>query len=107
MCQSSSNDTINLIIKLSAGAIIGYVTEKSLLPVTRLNFGRIAPGANGKHSLGKFECSGRTTLASMPTNCHDLFIAGNQISGFYTIKGSAIQLKTVYCDFNKAQGAIG
>jgi len=103
----SSSDTINLIIKLSAGAMIGYVTEKSLLPVTRLNFGRIAPGASGRHTLGKFECSGRTTLTTKPTNCHDLFIAGHQISGFYTVKGSATQLETVYCDYTKAQGATG
>ena len=83
------------------------MTEKSLLPVTRLNFGRIAAGASGRHTLGKFECSGRVTLAAMPTNCYDLFIAGNQISGFYTIKGSATQLSTVYCDFSKAQGTAG
>ena len=83
------------------------MTEKSLLPVTRLNFGRIAPGASGRHTLGKFECSGRVTLASMPTICYDLFIAGNQISGFYTVKASTTQLKTVYCDFSKAQGTAG
>jgi hypothetical protein len=83
------------------------VTEKSLLPVTRLNFGRIAPGADGKHTLGKFECSGRTTLATKPTNCYDLFIAGNTITGFYTVKGSNTQLKTVYCDYSKAHGMAG
>jgi len=85
----------------------GYVTEKTILPVTRLNFGRIAPGANGKHTLGKFECSGRVTLTTKPTSCFDLFIFGNQISGYYTIKGSATQLKTVFCDYTKAQGATG
>lgn len=83
------------------------MTEKTLLPVTRLNFGRITPGANGKHTLGKFECSGRTTLAGMPTNCYDLFIAGNQISGFYTVKGSATQLRTIYCDYTKAPETTG
>ena len=85
----------------------GYVTEKTLLPVTRLNFGRIAPGASSKHTLGKFECSGRVKLTTKPTSCYDLFIAGNQISGYYTIKGSATQLKTVFCDFSKAQGMAG
>ena len=87
--------------------MIGYVTEKSMLPVTRLNFGRIAPGASGKHTLGKFECSGRTTLMTKPTSCYDLFIAGNQISGFYTVKGSATKVSTVYCDFSKSPGATG
>ena len=66
-----------------------------------------APGANGEHTVGKFECLGRVTLTTKPTNCYDLFIAGNQISAFYTIKGIATQLKTVYCDFSKAQGATG
>ena len=75
--------------------------------MTKLNFGRIAPGANGKHTLGKLECSGRTTLTSMPISCYDLFIAGNQINGFYTVKGSSSQLVSIYCDFTKTTGATG
>ena len=75
--------------------------------MTRLSFGRIAPGANGKHTLGKLECSGRTTLTSMPISCYDLFIAGNQINGFYTVKGSSTQLVDIYCDFTKTTGATG
>ena len=78
-----------------------------MLPVTKLNFGRIAAGANGKHTLGKLECSCRTTLASMPTSCFDLFIAGNEISGFYTVKGSSTKVRTVYCDYSKATDATG
>ena len=83
------------------------MTDKDLLPVTRLNFGRIFPGSNGKHTLGKFQCSGRKTLSSMPTNCRDLFIAGNQINGFYAIKSSSTQISTVYCDFSKDSNAAG
>ena len=75
--------------------------------MTKLNFGRIGPGASGKFTLGKFECSGRTALTSMPTGCFDMFIAGNQISGFYTVKGSSTQLVTVYCDFTKTTGVTG
>ena len=41
--------------------LTGYLTDKSLLPVTRLSYGRIIPGASGKYTLGKFECSGRVT----------------------------------------------
>ena len=84
----------------------GYVTDKELLPVTKLNFGRIAIGSSGKHTLGKLECSGRTTLASMPTSCRDLFIAGNEISGFYMVKTSS-RLRTVYCDLNKSPDDTG
>ena len=73
----------------------------------KLNFGRIGPGASGKFTLGKLECSGRTTLTSMPTSCYDLFIAGNQINGFYTVKGSSTQLATIYCDFSKASSTQG
>ena len=65
----------------------------------QLNFGRIGVA---KHTLGKFECSGQTTLNGMPTNCRDLFIVGNQISGFFTVKKSTTKLQTVYCDFSKA-----
>ena len=75
--------------------------------MTKLNFGRIGTGASGKFTLGKLECSGRTTLSSMPISCYDLFIAGNQINGFYTIKGSSTQLATIYCDFSKASNAQG
>jgi len=82
------------------------VTEKSLLPVTRLNFGRIAPGASGKNTLGKFECSGRTTLTTIPTNCKDLFITGNQISGLY-LAISFSKVNTVYCDFSKSPEEAG
>ena len=88
-------------------AAAGYVTDKSVLPMTQLNFRRIGPGASGKFTLGKLECSGRTTLTSMPTSCNDLFIGGNQINGFYTVKGSSSQLVTVYCDFSKASNAPG
>ena len=73
----------------------------------KLNFGRIGPGANGKFTLGKLECSGRTTLTSMPTNCYDLSIVGQQINGFFTVKGSSTQLVIVYCDFNKASNYVG
>ena len=75
--------------------------------MTKLNFGRIGPGASGKFTLGKLECSGRTTLTSMPTSCYDLFIAGNQINGFYTVKGSSTQLVAIYCDFTKTTGLTG
>ena len=75
--------------------------------MTKLNFGRIGTGASGKFTLGKLECSGRTTLTSMPTSCYDLFIAGNQINGFYTVKGSSTQLISIYCDFTKTTGATG
>ena len=73
----------------------------------KLNFGRIGPGASGKFTLGKLECSGEKALKTMPTSCIDLFIAGNQINGFYTVKGSSTQLVTVYCDFTLASNAPG
>lgn len=82
---------------------IGYVTDKDLLPVTRLNFGRTALGnADGKHTLGPLQCSGRKIVATVPTNCLDLSLNGNQVSGFYLVKSSSSnQIQTVYCDFSQ------
>ena len=74
--------------------------------MTKLNFGGVAQEGNGKLTLGKLECSGKTTLTSMPTSCSDLFIAGNQINGLSTVKSSSKQLLTMYCDFSKANTAV-
>jgi hypothetical protein len=96
-----------ILIIFSLIFLSGFITDKTLLPVTQLNFGRIAPGAIGKHKLGKFECSGSATLKSMPNSCYELFISGNQISGFYMVKASATKLQTVYCDFSKGRDDSG
>ena len=70
--------------------------------MTKLNFGRTAlPNADGKHTLGRLQCSGRKLAATVPTSCIDLSTNGNQISGIYLIKSSFNQIKTVYCDFSQ------
>jgi hypothetical protein len=79
---------------------LGIVTEKSLLPITQLNFGGITTGANGKFILGKLECTGRTTVPTIPSNCRDLFVKGNQISGLYLVIKED-EVYTVYCDFTQ------
>jgi hypothetical protein len=89
----------------------GYITDKNLLPITRLNFGRTyLPGSSGRFSLGALECEGRwSDTTSMPTNCKDLFLSGHTLSGFYSILvlpedenvESTNQTRTVYCDFTR------
>ncbi len=46
---------------------------------------------------------------SMPTSCSDLAIIGSikPNSGFYTVKASDSQLRTVFCDFTQAVGSAG
>lgn len=89
----------------------GFITDKNLLPITRLNFGRTSlPGSSGRFSLGAFECEGRRSeTTSMPTNCKDLFLSGHILSGFYSILvvsedesvASTNQTRTIYCDFTR------
>ena len=46
---------------------------------------------------------------TMPTSCSDLAIIGllKPNSGFYTVKASDSQLRTVFCDFTQAVGSAG
>ena len=96
----------------------GYITDKNLLPVTRLNFGRtLKTGPTTRFTLGPFECSGRhqSNKNGIPTNCKDLFHLGYIHNGFYVVSNSddadekeiyrfstkAITVKMIYCDFNR------
>ncbi len=80
----------------------GFITEMSLLPVTRLNFGKIV--TSGNHTLGKLECVGSKGIEiGQPTGCRDLYQLGHNLNGFYTVRGlgtSSNDLETVYCDFS-------
>ena len=83
----------------------GVVTDKDLLPLTKLNFGRtIAPTSVKRHKLGRMECNGKVVLDGMPTSCEDLWRVGYILSGIYSVKGSSNKVETVYCDFSKLPG---
>jgi len=85
----------------------GYITSKDVLPVTKLNFGRtLANSSFGIHTLGKLECSGRTTVDRMPESCDDLWKIGHTLNGFYDVKGEN-EVRSVYCDFTKTPGDPG
>lgn len=88
---------------------VGTLTDKDLLPVTTLNFGRtIAPTSTNRHTLGRLECSGKVVLNGMPSSCQDLWRIGYTLSGLYSIKGSSSnKIETVYCDFSKLPGDQG
>lgn len=84
------------------------ITDKDLLPITKLNFGRtIAPTSMSSYKIGRLECSGKVVLNGMPTSCQDLWRVGYILSGIYSIKGSSSRVETVYCDFNKLPGDEG
>ena len=77
--------------------------------MTKLNFGRtVAPGSVNRHTLGRFECSGKVALNGMPSSCQDLWRIGYTLSGLYSVKGpSSNKVETVYCDFSKKPGDEG
>ena len=85
----------------------GFIADKNLLPITRLNFGRITKsGLQSSFTLGPFECSGsHHSLNSniIPTNCTDLFFLGHIRNGFYLVgKGDLSgSTSTIYCDFSR------
>ena len=81
--------------------IIGVITDKKYLPITRLNFGRTQlETSSGVHTLGRFECSGQVSLSGMPKSCSDLWKIGHTFSGIYSVMGSNY-IESVYCDFTK------
>ena len=84
---------------------IGIVTDKNILPVTRLNFGRTQL-ATGLHTLGQFKCSGQVAVVGKPKSCADLWRIGHTLSGFYSVMGED-KVESVYCDFTKLPTASG
>jgi hypothetical protein len=85
----------------------GVVTDKNVLPVTRLNFGRTQlETSSGIHTLGRFECTGTVAITGLPTSCRDLWLIGHTLNGFYSIEGVKM-LETVYCDFTKLTDDAG
>ena len=87
----------------------GFITEKNLLPITRLNFGRTESStSSGAYTLGRMSCSGQQVLDKKPSSCADLSLFGYTLSGFYTVSGTeSQQLETVYCKFNKLPTELG
>ncbi|XP_046643658.1 uncharacterized protein LOC124328873 isoform X2 [Daphnia pulicaria] len=85
----------------------GIITDKSVVPMTRLNFGRTQLNtSSGVHTLGKLECSGRVAVTGMPKSCEDLWRIGHTLSGLYSIMGAKM-VESVYCDFTKLPNDAG
>lgn len=85
----------------------GVISNKSVLPITRLNFGRTQlESSSGVHTLGPFECSGQIAVTGIPNSCEDLWRGGHTLSGLYSIAG-ATMVETVFCDFAKLPDDAG
>jgi hypothetical protein len=85
----------------------GVITDKSILPITQLNFGRtILEGSSGVHTLGRFECTGQVVVSGMPSSCEDLWHIGYTLSGLYSVMGGT-KVESIYCDFSKPPGDAG
>jgi hypothetical protein len=83
---------------------LGVITDKNVLPVTRLNFGRTQLAtSSGVHTLGRLVCSGSVAVIGFPTSCEDLWLIGHTLNGFYSIKGEKM-IESVYCDFTQLPG---
>jgi hypothetical protein len=87
--------------------IAGVITEKNVLPVTRLNFGRTQLEiSSGVHTLGRLVCTGLVTLTGLPKSCQDLWLIGHTLNGFYSVMEST-KMESVYCDFTKLPDDAG
>ncbi|EFX87243.1 hypothetical protein DAPPUDRAFT_97326 [Daphnia pulex] len=85
----------------------GTITDKNVLPITRLNFGRTQlETSSGVHTLGRFECTGQVAVSGMPSSCTDLWRTGHTLSGLYSVLGTAM-VESVYCDFAKLPSDSG
>ena len=85
----------------------GVITDKEILPITRLNFGRTQfEISSGVHTLGRFQCSGQVTISGIAKSCEDLWRIGHSLNGVYFIVGSAM-MESVYCDFTKLPDDAG
>jgi hypothetical protein len=83
----------------------GVITDKNVLPVTRLNFGQTQlETSSGVHTLGQLVCT--ATFSGLPKSCQDLRLIGHTLNGFYSVMGSA-KMESVYCDFTKLSGDEG
>lgn len=79
----------------------GVITDKNILPITQLNFGRtILESSSGVHTLGRFECTGQVVVSGMPSSCEDLWQIGHTLSGLYSVMGIT-KVESIYCDFTK------
>jgi hypothetical protein len=86
---------------------LGTITDKNLLPITRLNFGRTQlETSSGVHTLGRFECTGQVAVSGMPSSCEDLWRMGHTLSGLYSVVGTKM-VESVYCDFTKLPADTG
>ncbi len=85
--------------------LTGVITNKNVLPVTRLNFGRTQlETSSGVHTLGRLVCT--VTFSGLPKSCEDLWFIGHTLNGFYSVMGSA-KMESVYCDFTKLPDDAG
>jgi hypothetical protein len=110
ICRCCFNNLIiNLILIITCFLlnIEGVISDKNVLPITRLNFGRtILEGSSGNYTLGRLECSGQMAVTGMAKSCEDLWWIGHTLTGLYSVMGTAM-VENVYCDFTKLPSEAG
>ncbi|EFX79914.1 hypothetical protein DAPPUDRAFT_224885 [Daphnia pulex] len=100
MCNCDSTAPVQLVDS-------GVITDKTVLPITRLNFGRTQlESSSGVHTLGRLECTGQVAVNGIPKSCQDLWRIGYTLSGMYNVMGTTM-VESVYCDFTKLPNDSG
>ena len=90
----------------------GHLTNRSELPVTRLNFGGVDSrrGKRARFHLGPIFCSGlaKRPRTGGPGDCRDLWLEGVSVAGYYMVKAKDTRFpRVVFCDFSKLPGEPG
>jgi hypothetical protein len=47
------------------------------------------------------------THSTLPRNCKEVYLAGNQLNGYYFINGTTGTTETVFCDFTQSPSSRG
>jgi len=63
-------------------------------------------GSSGRYTLGKMECSGRSSFTGKPAGCQNLYEIGHVLNGFYPVKTTG-KVEMVYCDFSSLSTSTG
>ena len=87
--------------------IQGVITDKNILPITRLNFGGTTENSTSQHTLGRFECMGQVAVDEMPTSSEDLWRIERNLGGLYSAVMEADPSDKFDCDFQKFQNNAG
>ncbi|EFX76551.1 Cntnap2 protein [Daphnia pulex] len=82
----------------------GVITDKNILPITRLNFGgTLTANSTSQHTLGRFECTGQVAVDEMPTSSGDHWRMEHKLNGLRSAIMGTDASDKFDCDFKTFQ----